>query len=97
MKTVKNLPQKTDMERLKKYVRVRSNSGARFVEFDFAIGDPSLFVELVMPPGAFEAFCATNTVVHMSDAQMQAVDAEMKKWRYGEDTLMAHNHDHGQD
>lgn len=81
--------------RLTKFIRVRSGPKSRFVEFDFAIGDPSLFVELVMPQKAFEHFCAVNDVVHMSEEQMRAVDAEMEKWRYGEDTLMARNHDHG--
>lgn len=80
-------------EQLVKYIRVRSTEQARFVEFDFAIGDPSLFVELVMPQGAFEHFCRANQVVAMSAEQMAAVDADMAKWRYGEDTLMAHNHD----
>ncbi len=80
-------------QRLAKYVRVRSPENARFVEFDFAIGDASLFVELVMPQGAFEHFCRTNDVIHMTDEQMAAVDAEMAKWRYGEDTLMSHNHE----
>ncbi|WP_067867350.1 MULTISPECIES: phenol hydroxylase subunit [Neptuniibacter] len=79
-------------EELVKYVRVRSAEGARFVEFDFAIGDPSLFVELVMPQGAFEHFCSHNNVVHMTTEQTQAIDAEMDKWRYGEETLMARNH-----
>jgi len=78
---------------IKKYIRVRSSENARFVEFDFAIGDPSLFVELIMPPGAFKHFCEKNNVVHMTSEQMKAVDAEMEKWRYGEETLMAHNHD----
>ncbi|KAA0873547.1 phenol hydroxylase subunit [Nitrincola tapanii] len=80
-------------ETLTKYIRVRSQPGARFVEFDFAIGDPTLFVELVMPPAAFEAFCQNNHVIEMTDEQMRQVDAELEKWRYGEDTLMAHNHD----
>lgn len=84
---------KRPFDRLVKYIRVRSEPGARFVEFDFAIGDPNLFVELIMPQGAFEHFCKANDVVHMTDEQMQAVDAEMEKWRYGEETLMAHNHD----
>lgn len=75
-----------------RYIRVRSADDARFVEFDFAIGDPSLFVELIMPPTVFESFCKTNQVVNMTPEQMQAVDAEMEKWRYGEDTLMASNH-----
>ncbi|MFD1243755.1 phenol hydroxylase subunit [Paralysiella testudinis] len=77
---------------LTKFVRVRSTADARFVAFDFAIGDPALFVELVMPPAAFADFCARNQVVHMSEAQMAAVDSELEKWRYGEDTLMCHNH-----
>lgn len=86
-------PTKTSgLDHLTRYIRVRSQPEARFVEFDFAIGDPSLFVELVMPRGAFDAFCATNHVVHMTDEQIRAVDAEMDKWRYGEDTLMSHNH-----
>lgn len=81
-------------EQLTKYVRVRSSEGARFVEFDFAIGEPSLFVELIMPKGAFEHFCQVNNVTHMTDEQMAAVDAEMDKWRYGENTLMSNNHGH---
>jgi len=80
-------------DRLTKYVRVRSAENARFVEFDFAIDDPSLFVELILPRSAFKTFCEKNNVVYMSDEQVKAVDAEMEKWRYGEDSLMAHNHD----
>ncbi|MFY0678826.1 MAG: phenol hydroxylase [Neptuniibacter sp.] len=77
---------------IQKFIRVRSPESARFVEFDFAIGEPNLFVELIMPQGAFKHFCEKNEVVHMTDEQMKAVDAEMEKWRYGEDTLMARNH-----
>lgn len=79
-------------EQLTKYVRVRSSGNSRFVEFDFAIGDPSLFVELIMPQGAFDHFCKANDVVYMTTDQQLAVDAEMEKWRYGEETLMAKNH-----
>ncbi len=87
-----DLPKRQSFDRLTKYIRVRSEPDARFVEFDFAIGDPSLFVELVMPKGAFEAFCNANDVVPMTEEQIRAVDAEMEKWRYGEETLMSHNH-----
>lgn len=78
---------------LVKYVRVRSDENARFVEFDFAINDPSLFVELVMPHKVFQTFCVENSVIFMSDEQSASVDAEMERWRYGADTLMSHNHD----
>lgn len=92
MSQIVPFPEKQPSESPTRYIRVRSPEGARFVEFDFAIGDPSLFVELVMPPPVFKAFCQNNQVVEMTEAQMQAVDAEMEKWRYGEDTLMANNH-----
>ncbi len=81
---------------LMKYIRVRNNLDDRFVEFDFAIGDPHLFVELIMPPAAFKAFCEANDVVEMTREQMDSVDAEIKKWRYSEDTLMSDNHNNRQ-
>lgn len=81
---------------LTKYIRVRSPQDARFVEFDFAIDDPGLFVELVMPKDAFKRFCQTNQVVEMTKAQSDTVDAEMDKWRYGEETLLSRNHNHSQ-
>jgi phenol hydroxylase P0 protein len=74
----------TAFDRMPRYVRVRSAQAAMFVEFDFAIGTPDLYVELVLPRPAFEQFCVTNQVQHM-DAQMsEAVDKDMQKWRYGE-------------
>ncbi|WP_417613992.1 phenol hydroxylase subunit [Oceanisphaera sp.] len=79
---------------LTKYIRVRSPQDARFVEFDFAINDPGLFVELVMPKDAFKRFCQANQVVEMTRAQSDAVDAEMDKWRYGEETLLSRNQAH---
>ena len=45
------------LQDLTKYVHVFSAENARFVEFYFAIGDPALMVELIMPPSAFAAFC----------------------------------------
>ncbi|MBM96530.1 MAG: phenol hydroxylase [Oceanospirillaceae bacterium] len=75
-----------------RYIRVRSEPDARFVEFDFAIGDPSLFVELIMPPTVFEEFCRKNQVVEMTPEQIRIVDADLDKWRYGEETLMSANH-----
>ncbi len=37
------------VEALTKYIRVTGDLNAEFIEFDFAIHDPSLFVELVLP------------------------------------------------
>ena len=46
----------------RKFVRVLSADRLGMVEFEFAVGDPDLFVELVMPPAAFNEFCAANQV-----------------------------------
>lgn len=74
----------SSFDQMPRYVRVRSGPDDTFVEFDFAIGYPELFVELVLPRLAFQQFCETNHVQHM-DAQMsEALDADAKKWRYGE-------------
>lgn len=69
----------------KRYVRVRQIVADKFVEFDFAIGDPSLYVELVLPKDAFESFCQNNKAQMMNADEAAAVDADMEKWRYGED------------
>ena len=70
---------------LTRYVRIRDVVKDKFIEFDFAIGDPSLYVEMILPKAAFEAFCEHNDVVMMTDEQAAQVDADMEKWRYGEE------------
>lgn len=77
-------PPGSTFDQMPRYVRVRSEPDAAFVEFDFAIGFPDLYVELVLPHQAFRQFCETHHVQHM-DAQMsRALDADAHKWRYGE-------------
>ena len=41
------------------FVRVTGTRADRFVEFEFAIGDPDMAVELVMQFEQFRQFCAT--------------------------------------
>jgi phenol/toluene 2-monooxygenase (NADH) P0/A0 len=75
------MSQTTTPRPLRRYVRVRGRSD-RFVEFDFAIENPELFVELILPPQAFETFCKRNDVLFMTEEQARQVDIEMDKWRY---------------
>ena len=70
---------------LTRYARIRRVVKDKFIEFDFAIGDPSLYVELVLPKNAFDEFCRHNQVVMMTEEQALAVDADMAKWRYGDE------------
>jgi phenol hydroxylase P0 protein len=50
------------------YVRVTGERPDGFVEFDFAIGEPEIFVELILPPEAFAEFCEANTVTVLEPA-----------------------------
>ncbi|WP_232787803.1 phenol hydroxylase subunit [Paraglaciecola sp. MB-3u-78] len=67
-----------------RYVRVRSAPEDIFVEFDFAIEYPELYVELALPKAAFELFCKHNNVVHMDEDMAKKVDEDAQKWRFGD-------------
>jgi len=49
----------------KRFVRVTEKREDGFVEFEFAVGEPDMAVELVMPQAAFESFCTTNQAVFL--------------------------------
>ena len=68
----------------KRFVRERDTRPDGFVEFDFAIGDPDLAVELMLPKAAFEEFCRVNHVIRITDAQAQEIDRERQRWQHGE-------------
>lgn len=61
--------------------RVRSNG---LVEFDFSIGGPEIYIELMLPMESFRKFCKHNNVGNLTPAQVAAVDYDRAKWRYGE-------------
>ena len=65
------------------YVRVTNSDHRGFVEFQFSIGDPAIFLEMTLPPAAFAEFCATHRARHLDAGQAAAVDAMQARWRYG--------------
>jgi phenol hydroxylase P0 protein len=65
------------------FVRVTGTLAERFVEFEFAIGDPELAVELVLQFEQFREFCATHHATHLSADEGARLDWERMKWRYG--------------
>lgn len=75
---------KNKFNALTRYVRVRSAPEDKFVEFDFAIEHPDLFVELVLPRKAFEIFCKHNNVIHMDASMAKKIDDDNQKWRFGD-------------
>jgi phenol hydroxylase P0 protein len=60
----------------RKFVRVMRTLPNGLIEFEFAIGDPDVAVELVMPKAAFDEFCANNQVEVMTDVLAKPVDAD---------------------
>jgi len=46
----------------KRFVRVKRYNPRGFVEFEYAIGDPSLCLDMILPPAAFRAFCRDHQV-----------------------------------
>lgn len=74
-------------EHLPRYVRVTERLPNGIVAFDFAVGTPDMFVELILPEAAFEAFCENNNAVAMTPEQSAEVDLEMEKYRYGEEGM----------
>ncbi|NTV11794.1 MAG: phenol hydroxylase [Zoogloea sp.] len=47
----------------KKFVRLTEERADGLVEFEFSIGDPDLFVEMLLPKAAYQEFCRVNRVV----------------------------------
>lgn len=57
--TIQSLPPKVHVRRLRR----------GFVEFDFALGDPLLSVEMIMPAAEFQEFCRRETAVVITAEQ----------------------------
>lgn len=75
-------------DQLRAYVRILGTRLGRFVEFEYSLGDGDLAVELILPPKAFEEFCAERaaTVLHPDTQTAQAV--EQMAWRAGHPGLL---------
>ena len=50
------------MDTTRRFVRLSGERPNGFMEFEFAIGEPDIFVEMILPRAAFTEFCATNQV-----------------------------------
>lgn len=67
------------------WVRVTREREDGFVEFDFALGDPDLCVDLILSRAAFDEFCARQGARRLDDQQAQAVHDERQRWRHARD------------
>ena len=66
----------------KRYVRVTGERHG-FIEFDFAIGNPEMFTELLLKPTDFEEFCVLQKAEVLEPATEVADDLA---WRLSDST-----------
>lgn len=73
----------------RRYVRFRALREDGYVQFDFAIGDPGLSVELTLLLRDYQEFCRANHVSYLTREQGEAVDFDQSIWRFGQPGLTA--------
>jgi len=54
--------EKLQLDVTRKFVRLIERREDGFVEFEFAIGEPELYAEMLLPADAYEAFCEAHHV-----------------------------------
>ena len=66
-----------------RFVRVTGTNPRGFVEFQFSVDDPTLYLEMTLPPAAFEEFCRAQGARHLSESEAERVDESEARWRFG--------------
>ena len=64
------------------FVRVAEERQDGFVEFEFAVGEPELFVEMILPRPSFEEFCRLNHVEHLPPAAAEEPSPLDEAWHW---------------
>lgn len=67
----------------KKFVQIIDIKDNGFVEFYFAIGEASMYVELLLPFKAFIQFCSNNRVSFFTQSQEDELLLDNQNWKYG--------------
>lgn len=65
----------TPIDVSRKFVRLIARRSDGLIEFEFAIGEPELCAELLLPAAAYDAFCQRNAVTELP-AREPVDDAE---------------------
>ena len=65
------------MDTTRRFVRLSGERPNGLVEFEFAIGEPEIFVEMILPGDALTEFCLANRVELLPP---RAPDAPQGDW-----------------
>ncbi|HMV54460.1 MAG TPA: phenol hydroxylase subunit [Rhodocyclaceae bacterium] len=76
---------KPQFDPTRKFVRVSEIRPDGFVAFDFAVGEPELYVEMILTQPAFEEFCRVNDVIRL-DPQQPDAENDGLAWRLDQAT-----------
>jgi phenol hydroxylase P0 protein len=63
-----------------KFVRIIETHANGLVEFEFAVGEPELFVELLMAQASFDEFCAMHAVTPTKGRLQPAQGDKEQEW-----------------
>lgn len=64
----------------RRFVRIVEERPDGMVEFEFAVGEPELFVEMILPREAFDEFCAREQVQPTRAGSSPAVAGDGTGW-----------------
>ncbi|MDX9960507.1 MAG: phenol hydroxylase subunit [Aliarcobacter sp.] len=67
----------------KKFVQIIKIRDDGFVEFNFAVSEAVMNVELLLPYKAFIEFCHNNRVSFFSKEQEDEILLDNETWKYG--------------
>lgn len=73
------------MDTTRRFVRFSSERPNGFIEFEFAIGEPEIFVEMILGREAFAEFCAANRVEMLPPREPDAPQGDWD-WRLADAT-----------
>lgn len=63
-----------------KFVRIIDTHANGLIEFEFAVGEPGLFVEMLMGQAQFEDFCALHGVTPTQGPLQDETDPGAHEW-----------------
>lgn len=75
-----------DLDITRRFVRITKERKNDFIEFDYAIGEEEIFLELVLPREAFLDFCVENKVELLSSTQIESTATKDWGWRISDAT-----------
>lgn len=78
----------------RKFVRLIETHANGLVEFEFAVGEPGLFVELLMSRSAFDEFCAMHQVTPTQGHLLPAQSSDTQEWDWSLRAARSQQHRH---